>query len=47
MLRKASDKREAEGPERQVYAVTEQGKQALADALERVDWTTQRTRPAF
>jgi len=29
MLRKASDKREAEGPERQVYAVTEQGKQAL------------------
>jgi len=47
MLRKAADKREAEGPERQVYAVTEQGKQALADALERVDWTTHRTRPAF
>ena len=47
MLREAADKKEAEGPERQVYAVTERGKQALADALERVDWTTQRTRPAF
>ena len=47
MLRKAADKAEAEGPDRQVYAVTEKGSQALADALERVDWTTQRTRPAF
>jgi DNA-binding PadR family transcriptional regulator len=47
MLREAADKKEAEGPERQVYAVTERGKQALADSLERVDWTTQRTRPAF
>jgi DNA-binding PadR family transcriptional regulator len=47
MLRVAADKKDAEGPERQVYAVTEQGKQSLADALERVDWTTQRTRPAF
>ena len=47
MLRKAADKAEAEGPDRQVFAVTEKGKKALADALERVDWTTQRTRPAF
>jgi len=47
MLRTAADKKEAEGPERQVYAVSEKGKQALADALERVDWTTGRTQPAF
>src|SRR4029077_6121368 len=37
MLRTAADKREAEGPERQVYGVTARGTEALADALERVD----------
>jgi DNA-binding PadR family transcriptional regulator len=47
MLRVAADKKDAEGPERQVYAVTARGTEALANALERVDWTTQRTRPAF
>jgi len=47
MLRTAADKKEAEGPERQVYAVTARGTEALADALEREDWTTQRERPAF
>jgi len=47
MVRTAADKKEAEGPERQVYAVAEKGRQALADALERVDWTTGRTRPVF
>ena len=47
MLRKAADKAEAEGPERQVCAVTARGMEALADALEREDWTTQRERPAF
>src|SRR5215475_4462770 len=47
MLRAAADKKDAEGPERQVYAVTARGAEALANALEREDWTTQRTRPAF
>lgn len=47
MLRAAADKKEAEGPERQVYVATARGTEALADALEREDWTTQRERPAF
>jgi len=47
MLRVAADKKEAEGPERAVYAATARGTEALADALERKDWTTGRTRPAF
>src|SRR5215471_11841048 len=47
MLRAAADRGEAEGPERQVYAVTARGTEALADALEREDWATQRVRPAF
>jgi DNA-binding PadR family transcriptional regulator len=37
----------AEGPERQVFATTGRGRAALADALEREDWTTRRERPAF
>jgi len=47
MLRPAADRSDAEGPERQVFAVSGCGKAVLADALEREDWTTQRTRPAF
>ena len=47
MLRPAADKKDAEGPERQVYAVTARGTEALADALEREDWTMGRERPAF
>ena len=47
MLREAADKKEAEGPQRQVYRVTTRGTEALADALEREDWTTERERPAF
>lgn len=47
MLREAASKAPAEGPERQVFAVTTKGKEALADALERDDWTRQRERPAF
>jgi len=35
------------GPERQVYATTPRGRAALAEALDREDWTTQRERPAF
>lgn len=47
MLRETASKEAAEGPERQVFAVTTKGKEALADALERDDWTRQRERPAF
>jgi DNA-binding PadR family transcriptional regulator len=47
MLREAADKNEAEGPERQVYAVTARGTEALADSLEREDWIAERERPAF
>ena len=47
MLREAADKAEAEGPERQVYAVTTRGAEELANALEREEWTTQRERPGF
>ena len=47
MLRAAADKKGAEGPERQVYAVTGRGTEALADALEREEWTMGRERPAF
>jgi len=35
------------GPEREVYATTASGRNALAEALEREDWTTQRERPPF
>ena len=37
----------AAGPERSVFATTAKGRAALASALEREDWTTQRERPAF
>jgi DNA-binding PadR family transcriptional regulator len=47
LLREATDRAEAEGPERQVYRVTARGTEALADSLEREDWTTQRERPEF
>lgn len=47
MIRAAADRADAEGPERQVFTVTSRGTEALADALERTDWTTQRERPAF
>jgi DNA-binding PadR family transcriptional regulator len=47
MLRETASKDPAEGPERQVFAVTAKGKEALADALEGEEWTRQRERPAF
>ncbi|HEY6126656.1 MAG TPA: PadR family transcriptional regulator [Candidatus Acidoferrum sp.] len=46
-LRETADKKRSEGPERQVFAVTRAGISALADALEREDWTTQREKPPF
>ncbi len=47
LLREAADKAEAEGPERQVYAVTSRGTDALADALQRPDWCMHREKPQF
>ena len=35
------------GPERRAYATSARGRAALADALEREDWTGQLERPAF
>lgn len=47
LLRGGKDPGPAAGPDRSVFAVTASGRSALADALERQDWTTQRHRPAF
>ena len=46
-LRATKDKEPAAGPERNVLAATRDGRQALAAALERQEWTTQRERPPF
>ncbi|HWC16354.1 MAG TPA: PadR family transcriptional regulator [Terriglobales bacterium] len=46
-LRAAPSQEPAAGPERTVFGVTAAGRTALADALEREDWTTQRERPPF
>lgn len=35
------------GPERRVFATTAKGRSALAQALEREEWATQRNRPPF
>jgi DNA-binding PadR family transcriptional regulator len=35
------------GPERSIFETNAKGRAALADALEREDWTTQRERPPF
>jgi DNA-binding PadR family transcriptional regulator len=46
-LLQAESSSESAGPERRVLATTEAGKAALADALEREEWTAQLDRPAF
>jgi DNA-binding PadR family transcriptional regulator len=46
-VRESSSDDASAGPERQIYATTAQGRAALALALEREEWTTQRDRPAF
>jgi DNA-binding PadR family transcriptional regulator len=38
---------DAAGPERHIFETTPAGRAALADALERGDWTSQADRPAF
>ena len=47
LLRNASSAEPAAGPERSVFATSAAGRAALADALEREEWTTQRERPQF
>jgi DNA-binding PadR family transcriptional regulator len=46
-LRARASKEPAAGPERNVLTATAEGREALADALEREDWTNQRERPPF
>lgn len=47
-LIKSADSDEAvAGPERSVFGTTPAGRAALADALERAEWTDQRERPPF
>ncbi len=47
LIRSASSHEPAGGPERSVFSTTAAGRSALADALEREEWTTQRDRPPF
>jgi DNA-binding PadR family transcriptional regulator len=47
MLRRLETGAPAVGPERDTFETTEKGREALADALEREEWTTQRDHPAF
>jgi DNA-binding PadR family transcriptional regulator len=47
MIRSLETYEPASGPERSSFETTAKGRAALADALEREDWTTQRDRPPF
>jgi DNA-binding PadR family transcriptional regulator len=47
LIRATASEEPAAGPERSVFATTAKGRAALADALDRTDWTTQRERPPF
>jgi DNA-binding PadR family transcriptional regulator len=47
LVRAGSSDEPAAGPERSVFTTTARGRAALADALEREDWATQRDRPPF
>lgn len=47
LLREVEGGEATAGPERRVLATTAKGRAALAAALEREDWTTQRERPPF
>jgi DNA-binding PadR family transcriptional regulator len=47
LIKIAEDDAAAAGPERRVFSTTASGAAALADALERADWTTARDRPEF
>jgi DNA-binding PadR family transcriptional regulator len=47
MIRSLATNVPASGPDRSTFETTAKGREELADALERVDWTTQRDRPPF
>jgi DNA-binding PadR family transcriptional regulator len=47
MIRASETEASAAGPERSTFATTAKGREALAEALEREEWTTQRDRPPF
>ena len=47
LIRSSESEEPAAGPERSSFETSAKGKAALAEALEREEWTTQRERPAF
>ena len=47
LLRRSKTEEPAAGPERTSFETTARGRAALAGALERQEWTTQRERPPF
>jgi DNA-binding PadR family transcriptional regulator len=47
LLRVGRDLEPAAGPDRSVFTLTAAGRSALADALEKENWATQRERPRF
>jgi len=47
LIRGSESEEPAAGPERSSFETTAKGKAALAEALERDEWSTQRQRPAF
>jgi len=47
LVRAVGDPEPALGPERRIFSTTAKGRAALAAALEREDWSTQRDRPPF
>jgi DNA-binding PadR family transcriptional regulator len=47
LIRSAETEDESGGPERRVFETTARGRAALADALEREDWTQHSERPPF
>jgi DNA-binding PadR family transcriptional regulator len=47
LIRAAESPEPAAGPDRSVFETTAKGRRALAEALEREEWTTQRDRPSF
>ena len=46
-IRKLQTDKPSAGPERTVFETTAKGREEIADALEREDWTKQRERPPF
>jgi len=47
LIRSLETEQPAAGPERSTFETTAKGREALADALELADWTTQREHPPF